>query len=66
MVRKDLVAVYGRLGLIIAAFALVIGIVAEPILLRLRSASVTISEQKTDPAPQLRPIPAALVVDEQG
>lgn len=32
MARKDLMAVYGRLGLIMAAFALVVGIIAAPIL----------------------------------
>ena len=32
MKRQDLVWVYGRLGLIIAAFALIVGIVGAPLL----------------------------------
>jgi hypothetical protein len=66
MACKDLIAIYGRLGLIVAVFALVIGIVAEPILPSLGSISVVVSKQKTDPANQLRLTPAALGVDEQG
>jgi hypothetical protein len=66
MASKDLMALYGRLGLIIAAFALITAIVAEPLLPRFWSSSVTVAEQQPNPVRPMRPIPAALTVDEQG
>ncbi len=50
MTRKDLVAVYGRAGLVIAAFALVAGIIAAPILPTLGSPAVVASAPQGEPA----------------
>ncbi len=49
MTRKDLVAVYGRAGLVIAAFALVAGIIAAPILPKFGSATVALSKPQDEP-----------------
>jgi hypothetical protein len=46
MTRKDLVAVYGRAGLTMAAFALVAGIIASPILPKFGSPAVVVSKQQ--------------------
>ena len=48
MTSKDLVAVYGRLG-IIAAFSLVAGIIAAPILPKFDSATVALSKPQDEP-----------------
>jgi hypothetical protein len=47
---KDLVTAYARIGLIIAAFALVTGIIASPILPRFGSPAVVASKQHQEPA----------------
>ncbi|WP_230530860.1 hypothetical protein [Microvirga roseola] len=65
MARKDLVALYGRLGLIVAAFAFIASIVAGPILQRLWLSPVTVSEHSTEPVFRL-PEPVALQVESQG
>lgn len=49
MTRKDLMAVYGRAGLTIAAFALVAGIIASPILPKFGSPAVVVSEPHGEP-----------------
>jgi hypothetical protein len=47
---KDLVTAYARIGLIIAAFALVTSIIASPILPRFGSPAVVASKQHQEPA----------------
>jgi hypothetical protein len=47
---KDLAAAYVRIGLIIAAFALITGIIASPILPRFGSPAVVASKQHQGPA----------------
>jgi hypothetical protein len=49
MTRKDLVAVSGRVGLTIAAFALIAGIIATPILPKLGSSAVAGSKRQDEP-----------------
>lgn len=66
MARKDLMAVYGRLGLIVAAFAFIAGIVAGPLLQKIWSPSLTVSERHELPALRLPVVPATLVSDKQG
>ena len=45
MSRKDRVALWGRLGLILLSLALIGGIVAEPLLRPLSSPPLTIAQQ---------------------
>jgi hypothetical protein len=45
MRRVDRIAHYGRLGLVVAAFALVAGIVAAPFLQRIWSPALTVAER---------------------
>jgi hypothetical protein len=63
MTRTDLISVYGRIGLIIAAFVLIAGIIAAPILPRFGSPVVTASKPQHEPA--FRPLitPASLEVN---
>ncbi|WP_457093948.1 hypothetical protein [Microvirga sp. P5_D2] len=49
MTRKDLLAAYGRVGLTIAAFALVAGIIASPILTKFGSPAVAVSTPQDEP-----------------
>jgi ABC-type spermidine/putrescine transport system permease subunit II len=48
MTRNDLVAVSGRVGLTITAFALVVGIIAAPILPRFGSSAVAGSKRQNE------------------
>jgi hypothetical protein len=45
MKRKDLLALYGRLGLVVAAFALITGIVAAPLLPRTLSPTAVVAQR---------------------
>ncbi len=45
MSRKDRVARYGRLGLILMAFAMIGGVVAEPLLRPLWSSPLTVAQK---------------------
>ena len=45
MTRKDRAALYGRIGLILASFAMVGGVVAEPLLRPLWSPRLTIAHR---------------------
>ncbi len=58
MTSKDLVAVCGRLG-IIAAFALVAGIIAAPILPKFSSPAVAVSKPQDEPAFRSLVMPAS-------
>ena len=46
MTRKDMAARYGRIGLILAAFALVVAIIVQPLWQRLWPANMTITENQ--------------------
>ncbi len=50
MARKDLVAVYGRLVLVVAAFAFVAAIIGGPLLQKIWSSPVVKAEQSEGPA----------------
>ena len=50
MARKDLMVVYGRTGLAIAAFVLVAGIIAAPVLPKLGSSPIVASKPQDEPA----------------
>ena len=60
MTRRDLVAVYGRFGVIIAAFALIAGVVAAPILPNPGTSSVVASKPHYEPDLRLPVTPASL------
>ena len=45
MTRRDMAARYGRIGLIIAAFALVAAIIVQPVWQRLWPATITVTER---------------------
>ncbi len=49
MTSKDLVAVYGRLGIIITAFVLIAGVIAAPILPKFGSPTVAMSKPQNEP-----------------
>lgn len=46
--RRDLMTIYGRLGLTIAAFALIVGIIVAPILPRLGPSAVAMTTPKNE------------------
>jgi hypothetical protein len=45
MTRKDRIALYGRIGLVLAPFAIVGGVVAEPLLRPLWSPRLTVAQR---------------------
>jgi hypothetical protein len=45
MTQKDRVALCGRIGLILASFAIIGGVVAEPLLRRLWSPKMTVAQR---------------------
>jgi hypothetical protein len=45
MARKDRVVLYGRVGLILAALAMIGGVVAEPLLRPLWSSRLTVAQR---------------------
>ena len=45
MTRKDRVALYARIGLILASFAIIGGVVAEPVLRPLWSPRIAVAER---------------------
>ena len=45
MTRRDMAARYGRIGLILAAFALVADIIVQPLWQRLWPATITVTER---------------------
>ena len=50
MPRNGLVALYGRLGMIVAAFALVAFVIAGPLLRKIWSSPVTVTDTLKEPA----------------
>jgi len=63
MTCKDLVADYGRIGLAIAAFALVAGIIAAPVLPKLGPSPVAASKVQDEPAARSLITPANLTTN---
>lgn len=45
MTRKDRIALYGRVGLVLASFAVIGGVVAEPLLRPLWSTRMTVAQR---------------------
>ena len=45
MPHKDRAALYGRIGLVLASFAIIGGVVAEPLLRPLRSPRLTVAQR---------------------
>jgi len=62
MALKDMLSFCGRIGLIVAAFAFVAGIVAGPLLERLFSPQMTVTERSDPP---VRP-PAGAPAEQPG
>jgi hypothetical protein len=60
MMGRDLIAAYGRAGLIIAAFVLIAGIIMAPILPRVGSPVVTASKLHHEPTFRPTITPASL------
>ena len=60
MTRKDLMATYGRAGLAIAAFALVAGIIAAPVLPKLGPSPIAASQPQNEPTLRSLVTPASL------
>ena len=58
MAFKDVLSLCGRVGLIVAAFAFVAGIVAGPLLERVWSARVTVTQNNDTPLPIPPKVPA--------
>jgi hypothetical protein len=50
MALRDVLSLCGRVGLIIAAFTFVAGIVAGPVLEKLLFSQITVTERSTQPA----------------
>ena len=50
MALKDVLSLCGRIGLIVAAFTFVVGIVAGPVLEKLWFSQFTVTERSTQPA----------------
>ena len=66
MTRKDLLALYGRLGLIMAAFVFVAAIVLGPLVQKMWSPHLSVSEHSGKSiVPQAKPAPE-MVADKQG
>lgn len=59
MTRNNVVATYGRIALTVAAFALIAGIIAAPILPKPGSPDVVASAQNQEPAHRLPITPAS-------
>jgi hypothetical protein len=45
MTRKDRVALYGRIGLVLASFGIIGGVVAEPLLRPLWATRLTVAQR---------------------
>ncbi len=66
MASKDMLSLCGRVGLIVAAFAFVAGIIASPILGKVWSPRVTVTEHTQPPAPLAPKAHRVPDADEQG
>jgi hypothetical protein len=63
MTRRDLIAAYGQLGIIIAAFVLIAGIIAAPILPKSATSAVIASKPHYQPDLHLPITPASFKRD---
>jgi hypothetical protein len=63
MTRRDLVSVYGRFGLIIAAFAFIAGVIAAPILPKSGTSALVASKPHHEPDRHLPITPASFKRD---
>jgi hypothetical protein len=50
MALRDVLSLYGRIGLIVAAFTFVAGIVAGPVLEKILSSPLSVTERSIQPA----------------
>ena len=66
MPGKNLMALYGRLGLVVVAFAFVAAIVAGPLLQKLWSTEVAVTERSNAPDLRLQAPSANATEEEQG
>jgi len=66
MRRKELMAAYRRLGIIIAAFALVAGVRAAPLLTGEQSPATAPSGQRNEPELHSHETPIAPLAEKQG
>ena len=60
MMGRDVIAVYGRVGLIIAAFVFIVGIIAAPVLEKLGPSPVVASKPQDEPTFRSLVTPASL------
>jgi hypothetical protein len=58
MAFKDVLSLCGRIGLIVAAFAFVAGIIAGPLLERIWSSPLTVTQNNDNPLPVPPKVPA--------
>lgn len=63
MTRRDLVSVYGRFGLIIAAFVFIAGIIAAPVLPKSGTSAVIATKPRYEPEVHLPITPASFKRD---
>jgi len=49
MALRDVLSLYGRIGLIVAAFAFVVGIIAGPLLEKVLFTDIEVTERSTHP-----------------
>lgn len=66
MALKDWLSLWGRVGLIVAAFGFVAAIVAGPLLQRVWSPRVAVMEQRDRVAPAPAEVPANPSAEKQG
>jgi hypothetical protein len=58
MALRDVLSLYGRIGLIVAAFAFVAGIVAGPVLKKILFSPLSVTERSVHPALPLSGTPS--------
>jgi hypothetical protein len=63
MERRDLITIYGRMGLIMAAFVLIAGIIAAPILPKIGTPTALASKPHQEPNLLLPMTPASFHKD---
>jgi len=66
MAFRNVLSLCGRVGLIVAAFAFVAGIVAGPLVEKLLSARLTVTQNSDAPAPVVPQAPADPKTGKQG
>jgi len=63
MMGRDVIAVYGRAGLIIAAFVFIVGIIAAPVLEKLGPSPVVASKPQDEPTFRSLLTPASITTN---